>query len=188
MKKTLKIILVIIVIFLIVAGASYIVFKNINDMDKENTRIAEESSKPKELEKINIIKRGEAKSYDLQGIYYETDLMLTDMTLDQVNYLYYKILDNAEDYEVYRERIPEFPDASEINFDKNFIIIVASEKPRKENEKDMAIYEINSDDTTTYVKLKQREEPDYNNNYNNWYAVAKKSLLRENINININKK
>ena len=68
---------------------------------------------------------------------YETDLMVNDMTWQSDVRLYYRVITNSSDYEKYKSRIPTFPEISEINFDENFIVIIANENYRDFDEIDM---------------------------------------------------
>lgn len=116
---------------------------------------------------------------------YEINLMANDMTWNEESRLYHKIINNKEDYEKYKSRVSELPDTKEINFDENFIVIIANENIRQMHEKDLTIYDITADENTTHIIMKQKENPDYNNENNIWYAIIDKSLLRENADVTI---
>lgn len=135
-----------------------------------------------------IKKQDEVKSrglFDLgDGITnYEIDLMANDMTWNEKSKLYHRLINNAQDYEKYKSRISQFPEASDINFDENFIVIIANENIRQPHEIDMAIYNITADENTTHIIMKQKENPNYNADSNIWYAVVDKSLYRENADV-----
>lgn len=116
---------------------------------------------------------------------YETDLMANDMTWNQKPRLYHKIISDQEEYNKYKSRVEELPNLEEINFEENFVIIIANENVRQLHEKDLTISEIIADETTTHIKMKQKENPDYNKNNNIWYAIVDRSLLRENADVSI---
>ena len=116
---------------------------------------------------------------------YKINLMANDMTWSIKNSLYYKVLDNSVDYEVYKSRIKEFPETEEINFEKNFIVIIANENIRQPHEKDLTIDNIYADDNTTHIVMKQKENPNYDVESNIWYAVVDKSLLRNSADVTI---
>ena len=116
---------------------------------------------------------------------YETDLMANDMTWNEKSRLYHKIINTNEDYEKYKSRISELPNLEDINFDENFIVIIANENIRQMHEKDLTISNITADETTTHIEMKQKENPDYSNDNNIWYAIVDKSLLRENADVSI---
>lgn len=116
---------------------------------------------------------------------YETDLMANDMTWNEKSRLYHKIISTSEDYDKYKSRISELPNLEDINFDENFIVIIANENTRQMHEKDLTISNITADETTIHIEMKQKENPDYNNDNNIWYAVVDNSLLRENADVSI---
>lgn len=116
---------------------------------------------------------------------YEIDLMANDMIWNEESRLYYKLISNKENYEKYKSRVSELPEVSEINFDENFIVIIANENVRQMHEKDLTIYNVIADDNTTHIIMKQKENPNYNNENNIWYAIIDKSLLRENADVTI---
>ena len=112
-------------------------------------------------------------------ISYETDLTQNDMILNSSCTLHHKIITNMEDYNKYKERIAELPEMSEEKFEKNFLVVVANILGRQPHEKDLELYEITADETTTHIIIKQKENPDYSNKNNVWYAVVDKAVLRE---------
>lgn len=119
---------------------------------------------------------------------YETDLMANDMTWQDDVRLYYRAITNSTDYEKYKSRISTFPEVSEINFDKNFIIIIANENYRDLDEIDMEISNVYADETTTNIIMKQKENPNMNDMTNVWYAIVDNSQLKDNIKIRIEHK
>lgn len=119
---------------------------------------------------------------------YETDLMANDMTWNEKVRLYHRIITNVEEYKKYKERVVELPGISEINFDEDFVLIIANENIRDVDEKDMKIDQVYVDGDTTHIVLKQKENPDYSNECNVWYAIVDKSQLRENIKVEIEHK
>lgn len=119
---------------------------------------------------------------------YETDLMANDMTWQDDVRLYYRIITNSNDYEKYKSRISTFPEVSEINFDKNFIVIIANENYRDFDEIDMEISNVYADETTTNIIMKQKENPNMNDTTNVWYAIVDNSQLKDNVKISIEHK
>lgn len=119
---------------------------------------------------------------------YEMDLMANDMTWQNNVRLYYKTITNIEEYEKYKSRIVDLPTISEINFDENFVIIIANENFRTFDEIDMEISDIYADETTTNVIMKQKENPDMNDTTNVWYAIVDNSQLKDNVKITIEHK
>lgn len=119
---------------------------------------------------------------------YETDLMANDMIWNGDVRLYHRIITNKEDYQKYKERVAELPEISEINFEENFVLIIANENVRDIDEKDMKIDQVYANNDTTYIILKQKENPDYSNECNVWYAIVDKRQLRDNIKVKIEHK
>lgn len=116
---------------------------------------------------------------------YETDLMANDMTWNESSRLYHKIITNMDDYNKYKSRVNELPDMTEKDFKESFLVVIANENIRQKHEKDLTISEVTADETTTHIIMKQKENPDYNNDNNIWYAIVDKSQLRDNADIKI---
>ena len=119
---------------------------------------------------------------------YETNLMTNDMTWQDDVRLYYRTITNSNDYEKYKSRIATFPEVSEINFDENFIVIIANENYRGFDEIDMEISNVYADETTTNIIMKQKENPNMNDTTNVWYAIVDNSQLKDNVKITIEHK
>ncbi len=119
---------------------------------------------------------------------YETDLRANDMTWQDDVRLYYRTITNSNDYEKYKSRIATFPEVSEINFDENFIVIIANENYRDFDEIDMEISNVYADETTTNIIMKQKENPNMNDTTNVWYAIVDNSQLKDNVKITIEHK
>lgn len=119
---------------------------------------------------------------------YETDLMANDMNWQDDVRLYYRTITNSKDYEKYKLRISTFPEVSEINFGENFIVIIANENYRNLDEIDMEIINVYTDDSTTNIVMKQKENPNMNDMTNVWYAIIDKSQLKDNVKIIIEHK
>ncbi len=121
---------------------------------------------------------------DEQGFsYYEVDLTQNDMIYDEQSMLYYKIISDLQDYDKYKSKVNELPDISKEKFQEIFVIIIANTGMRQPHESDLNISEIKSDETTLYITMDQKAEPDYNNFGRVWYAVVDKMLLRNNVKI-----
>lgn len=112
---------------------------------------------------------------------YETDLTQNDMIRSETSNLYYKIITNMEDYNKYKSRINELPKMSKDSFNENFLVIVASINYMELRDRDLTIVDVLADETTTHITLKQKENPDYNNCDNIWYAIVDNSQLRDNV-------
>lgn len=119
---------------------------------------------------------------------YETDLMANDMTWQDDVRLYYITITNSNDYKKYKSRITTFPEVSEINFDENFIVIIANENFSDFDEIDMEISNVYADETTTNIIMKQKENPNIKDTTNVWYAIVDNSQLKDDIKITIEHK
>lgn len=197
MKKIIEVILVLIVI-----AIGIYLGKNTIDIEKNNTNSLSNDSK----QNINIIEnnavlnstikeRGEIKTsglYNYNGdMSYENDLMQNDMIYHTECSLYHKIITNMSDYNKYKERIT-IPDMVENDFNNTFLVIIANETLRKDlKETNLMIYEIYSDETTTYIIMKQKDETKLNVDQellnNVFYAIVDKSLLKDNVKVEIEK-
>ena len=175
MKKIIIIIILTIVFFVsIFIGNS--LYNNYETTEYEYHEIGEN-----EIRTNNISERAEINTsvlYDSE----DGDLMSIDMNYNNDVRLYYKIITNKEDYNKYKSRI-NLPD--NIDFEKDFLIIIANENIRSEEEYDLRIYEVTADETTTHIVMKQKENPSTYNINNVFYALVNKSELRENIDIKI---
>ena len=80
----------------------------------------------------------------------------------------------------------ELPEASEVDFNNNFLVIVAQEGiPLSLHEIDLTIAEINADETTTHIVLRTKENPNYDKTSITIYAIVDKSVLRNEISLKI---
>ena len=165
--KTYKLFIVIVCSFVVLTGISYAGIKIYNEFIKKQDEVLSR------------------KLFDLGDGHtdYSINLMANDMVWNAKSKLYHRIIDNSMDYEKYKERIDEFPNIDEINFDENFVVIIANENIRQPHEKDLTIYDIKVDDNTTYIIMKQKENPNYDTNSNIWYAIVDKTLLRKNASV-----
>lgn len=197
-----KIIGVILLLILIVITIGVYLGKNIADIEKNNTNSLSNDSE----QNINIIEnntalnsiikeRGEIKTsglYNYNGdMSYENDLMQNDMIYHTECSLYHKIITNMSDYNKYKERIT-IPDMVESDFNNTFLVIIADETLRKDlKETNLMIYDIYSDETTTYIIMKQKDETKLNVDQellnNVFYAIVDKSLLKDNVKVEIEK-
>lgn len=99
--------------------------------------------------------------------------------------LYYKIITNIEDYNTYKTKVSELPEMTEESFANNFLVVIANWGARQPHESDLTISEINADETTTYITLKQKENPNYDKTTLTLYAIVDRTLLKEKTVINI---
>lgn len=92
-----------------------------------------------------------------------------------------------EDYNKYAERI-EIPEMTEQNFKDVFLLVVSNENVREESEVDLEIFDVIANDNTMNIIMKQKENPNYQNQTNVFYAVVDNSVLKDNITIEIEHK
>lgn len=116
---------------------------------------------------------------------YETDLTQNDMVLDEENGFYYKLICDLEGYTIYKNRINVLPEMKSEDFENKFILIITWQNEREIHETDLEVIDIQSDDTTTNIILKQKENPDYNSKDNIIYAVISNEKLKNNIKIQV---
>ncbi len=186
MNKIVKVGIIILCIILVLIGIGFAGTKIYNKFIKKQDKM--------ETTKAKIIKKQD--KMETRGLFddgsgytdYETDLMANDMTWQDDVRLYYRAITNSNDYEIYKSRIPTFPEVSEIDFDKNFIVIIANENYRDLDEIDMEISNVYADETTTNIIMKQKENPNMDDITNVWYAIIDNSQLKDNIKITIEHK
>lgn len=186
MKKVIIIISIFILVFIIsifignslydnheIIGNKYEELKNDN-----NAEIAKRETHIKQKDELATSVLYDYKNEDGTST---DDLMLTDMKWNNDSSLYHKIISNEEDYNKYNSRfiLPE------IDFEESFIVIVANENFRSQDETDLTIYEVVADETTTHIIMKQKENPHNYSDNNVFYAVVDKSELRENADVTI---
>ena len=182
MKKKIIIIFFILFIFLCSIQVGKMLYSNF----EKNQDIKEENS---ETESSYIKERGEMTTRGLFEVgnvsSYETDLMANDMTFDNDTRLYYRVITNVEDYNVYKERLYSIPAMTTTDFENNFAIILANENERNSNEVDLIIYDIVDEETTSRIIVKQRENPREYCENNVFWAIVDKSVLNEQIDVEI---
>lgn len=104
-----------------------------------------------------------------------------NMTYDESSNLYYKIIDNIEEYNKYKNIVSELPEMLEEDFTNNYLIIVGNWGARNPHETDLMISKVDADEETTYIILKQKENPNYDKSVITLYAVVDNQSLRKNI-------
>lgn len=108
-----------------------------------------------------------------------------DMIHDEKSGMYYKIITDFEEYNKYKEKNSELPEMTEIDFNNNFCIIIGRPRMQYPHERDLEILDISADSTNTYVTIKQKNNPNYDKTSLTLYAIAEKTLLKNNIELNI---
>lgn len=116
---------------------------------------------------------------------YETDLIQNDMIWDDDTGFSYKIISDFEDYKKYKKRIAILPDMTEDDIDNYFLVIITWQYKRMHHLRDLEVYDVTSDETTTYITYKQKENPNYDTENNIMYAVISKEKLRDNIKLQV---
>lgn len=202
MKKIIVILIVCVIIILGVylgkqivdvekTNSDNIVINSLDGNSEQNIIIDENNT----MLSSNIKERGEIKTsglYNYNGdMSYENDLMQNDMVYHTECSLYHKIITNMSDYNKYKERI-SISEMLEDDFNNTFLVIIADETLRRDlKETNLMIYDIFSDETTTYITMKQKDDTklgvDQELLNNVFYAIVDKSQLRDNIIVTINK-
>lgn len=184
--KSLKFVIILIVAVLVFI-ISFIIGCNLREkLDAKGDNIIENKDVS-----VNVLK---TDKFETSGLFeladgtsrYEADLVANDMFWNSKVRLYHKIITNKEDYNKYKERVPQLPEIANINFEKEFVIILVNENVRDKNEDNLYISDVNLSNDVTNIYLKQKEEVNQSNRYNGWYAIVDKTQLSENINIIVN--
>ena len=107
-----------------------------------------------------------------------------NMRYDEVTDLYYKVITNIDDLNKCKEVVNDFPKSFEIDFNKSCLIVVGNYYKDMPHKRDLQIANINVDETTTYVELKQNEKADYTKEKLIIYKIFDKELLKDNVKLN----
>lgn len=187
MKKKIIIIFLLLFVFLCSVQAGKILYSN---FEKNQDIKKEEKIENNEIESVYIKERGEMDTralFELENgdASYEINLMENDMMWDTDTRLYYRTITNMEDYNIYKERLYSLPEMSHTDFENNFVIILANENERVQGEIDLIIYDVVDDGTTTHIIVKQRENPREYRENNVFWAIVDKSVLNEQIDVEI---
>lgn len=183
MKKFIIGIIVGIILFTIAVGIGNFIFDKYANVENVSNEVA-----INEVSNTNIKNSDEIESrglFDLgDGLtYYEVDLMANDMKWHDGVRLYSKVITTNDDYTKYQKRLNVLP---EIDFEKDALIIIANENIRDEDESNLYIYDVDTNDDTMKIIMRQRKDPTLNNN-NVFYAVIDKNLVKENVAVEISK-
>ncbi len=108
-----------------------------------------------------------------------------NMTFSKDINSYYKIITDKETFDSYKEQIAELPYMEDKDFNNNFLVLIANKANFYPHMRDVTISEIKSDETTLYIKLMQKENPNYDKTSDIIYAIVDKELLRENIDLKL---
>ncbi len=114
-----------------------------------------------------------------------SDEITAGMSYDKESNMYYKIIADEEKYKECKEKVNELPESSEIDFNKNFLLLITHGEVSLINswENDLTVVEITADENNTIVKLAPKENPDFNKLRTEICVVVDKTLLRETIKI-----
>lgn len=136
----------------------------------------------------NIKKRGELHTNGLYNYNGDIYAFFNNMIWNYAWLLRYQIVQNIDDYNKYIDRI-SIPKMNESDLENSALIVVVNEHTRADNEKDLMIYDVYSDETTTYIVMKQKENPNltiHQELLNNvFYAIVDKSIIKENVQVMI---
>lgn len=107
--------------------------------------------------------------------------LINDFIWEEDSRFAYKIIKDYMEYKNYIETIKTLPDMTEDDFQNDFLLLVTWQGERMQHVKDMEVFDVISDETTTYVTFKQKGNPNYDTKNDIIYAVISKEKLRENI-------
>lgn len=117
---------------------------------------------------------------------YSEEILRNNMTYDENARLYYKIISNKDLYLEYKSKVSELPEESEVDFNKNFFMIITNNGAELYlHRRDLKIATIEADENTMHINLVPKENANYDKLHTELYAIVDKSLLRENIDIRI---
>ncbi len=109
-------------------------------------------------------------------------LIDSDMQYDQDSRFYYKIITDDENYQKYKNTIPELPEMSLEDLNENALIILGSVLPRDSFEGNLKISNVYSVDKITYIQLTKDDSANKNNS-NLIYAIVHKDEISDNVKI-----
>lgn len=137
----------------------------------------------------NYIKKHE--EIDSNSLYLNADGLYSydftkNMTYDESTDLYYKVINNIDEYNNYKNMSSTLPKMLEEDFSNNYLILIGNWGARNPHETDLIISNVDADSTTTYIMLKQKNNPNYDKTMITLYAIVDKQSLRPNIKLTIN--
>ena len=153
---------------IVVLGATGLVFAS--------TNIYKEYIKSKDA----IASKDIFKVEDNPAVFYDFEIT-KNMEYNEYLHLYYKVITNMEEYNTFKNKENKLPELTENDFIQNAMIIVLSASPREPHETDLTISEVKSDETTSYIIVKQNNNPNYESENNMLYMIVDKTVLKENV-------
>ena len=148
----------------------------------EDTVASDVDFAPKE--KTYLLESGELFSEEISEKYNSTNLV-ENMNFDSSSNLYYKIITDLSEYEIFKEEI-ELPELTEQKFQNYFAIIIFNDSQREMDESDLEIIKVYSIGSETHIILHQKDDANAFQLNNVFYAIAEKSQLEASIVIDIN--
>lgn len=124
---------------------------------------------------------------DEQG-YYTNEFVKKNMEYDKQTGIYYKIISNNNDLNSYKEKMSELSEINDIDFNVNYVVIISGVYVDNSSmhRNDLEISSITSDSNSTYISLKQKDNPNYDDKtVLTLYATIDKNILKDNIKFNI---
>ena len=119
---------------------------------------------------------------------YSDEFILANMKLEEnsnLSNIYYKIITSTEELSIFKTKENNIPDMSKEEFNENILIVIFKSGLGQPHEMDLKISDVESDDKNTYITLEQNENPDYNKSSELIYAVIDKTIIKNNIKINL---
>lgn len=188
MKKFIVVVIIVLLIFCLSFMFGKYFIKNAEE-SSANSNLSEnavDDNTSKDNAHNYIIEKSEMETSGLYTLFTpeefimnaDVDLMQTDMTYVSSCNLYYKIINNMDDYEKFRSRIG-LPEITKSDFDEKFLVVVSNESERNA-EIDLTIYDVYADETTTHIVMKQKDDSEASfSQCNVFYAVVDISQLRD---------
>lgn len=107
------------------------------------------------------------------------------MIWDEKNGIYYKIINNYDEYKKFKERIDTLPEMSPNDLESESLLIITWSSGRELHETDLEVVDVTSNNTTTNIILNQKTNPNYYSNNNLIFSVISNEQLKDNIKIQI---
>lgn len=187
--KKLLFLAVVVVLFVISIKIGNKLMVSYLEIEKPEETVATPSLLTKK-EKNYIKESGEIQATDLYhvagGNQVENNDFEIEMTLDKNSNLFYKAITNLGDYKSYQENF-NLPELDESDFQKYFVIIVYNNIKRDLDETDLYISKVYSEESKTYVIMKQKDNATTFAINNIFYAIVEKSELGNSISVEIEK-
>lgn len=113
------------------------------------------------------------------------DDLKNNMNYDEETNYYYKIINNIDEYNDFKNMENKIPEMSEVDFSNNSLIVILQANFRELHEVDLFINDVIVENDTTFITLKQKDTPDYDSKENLICAIVDKNVIKNNIKIKV---